>query len=277
MLTSHHRKVIIFVIWPVEYIDIQSGAIRCVIGSAIQNKLRAPDGAKLSVLIDEAGQLKRFPSLREVYTYGRGAGIIGGIAAWQEMSQIKAAFGDEAGEIIGSAQYRVFKGVRTIETARLVSEMAGTMTLEYDAALEQSNAHRQKMQAASRLLSGGSIMDAAAEIQHHKYAEHHRTKQARKVLEPDEVLNLPPSQMVAFASGLIDAPIMGQWINHFERRDFLGKYLNNPYHGELVRVPSTWGSKRVRVIEEPVPAALEHLAQYQSGSWRYVEGYRPNV
>jgi type IV secretion system protein VirD4 len=276
-LPSRNRKLAIFVIWPVEYVDIQSAAIRCIIGSAIQNKMRAPDGQPVSVLVDEAGQLKRFPSLREIYTFGRGAGLIGNIAAWQEISQIKASFGAEAGEIIGSAQYRVFKGIRTIETARLVSEMAGTMTLEYDASLEQSNAYRQKMQATRRLLAGGSLMESIADVQHYKYAESHRTQQARRVLQPDEVLNLPSNQMVAFASGLVDAPLMGQWLNHYERRDFAGKYLNNPYHGDLARVKTRWSSKQLRVIEETVPTKLEHLPQYQNGRWRYLKGYRPGL
>ena len=147
----------------------------------------------------------------------------------------------------------------------------------YDANIEQSNALRLKQQAAQRMLSGGGFFEAAADIRHYNEAEVHRTKQARAVLQPDEVLNLPPTAMVAFASGLVEGPILGHWVNHFERSDFAGKYLNNPYHDERVLIKTRRGTKKARVIEESVPDTLAHLPQYQNGLWRYVEGYRPNV
>lgn len=274
---STSEKVGIFIDWPIDYIESQASIIRLIIGTVIQHKFRNPNGAVVSAFIDEAGQLKNLPSLRLAYTFGRGAGLIGNIAAWQEISQINSAFGPEAGEIIGSAQYRVFKGVRTIESARLVSSMCGTMTLEYDATLEQSNAKRLKMLAANQMLRGEDFQKTLADLRHQQFAAQHRTKQAREVLKPDEVLNLPPSVMVAFASGLVEGPIMGHWIPYFQRRDFAGKYLNNPYHGERVSVQSFWGSRKLEIIEEEVPARLGHLPQYQNGTWRYVEGYRPKV
>lgn len=276
-LSDPARKIGVFITWPIEYIPTQAPAIRQIFSSVIQSKLRRAGSAPVSILIDECGQLGNFPSVRELFTFGRGAGLINNIAAWQEVSQIRAAFGPQADEIIGSAQVRAFKGVRTMESASMVSRMAGTMTLEYDAEVEQSNARRLKQRAAQRLLSGESFLEAAADLRHYRDAQQHRTKQARQVLTPDEVLNLPPSVMVAFASGLVEGPIIGHWINHFERADLAGKYLNNPYHSEDVQIKTRWGTKRCRVIEEPVPHALAHLPQYQGGTWRYVEGYRPNI
>lgn len=277
-LTDPSRKIAIFVIWPIEYIQTQASAIRQVMGSAIQNKMRNPGSIPVSVLIDECGQLKRFESVRELFTFGRGAGLQSNLVAWQEISQIRAAFGAEADEIIGSAQFRVFKGVRTEASAYMVSRMAGTMTLAFDAIKEQSDARRLKQQAAARMLTGGGFFETAADLRHYSEAEVHRTKQPREILKPDEVLNLPPTQMVAFASGLVEGPILGHWVNHFERRDFAGKYLNNPYHdSEFVRIKTRFGSKKARVIEEAVPDALAHLPQYRNGTWRYVEGYRPTL
>lgn len=276
-LTSANRKIGVFVIWPIEFIQTQAPAIRQVMGSAIQHKLRSPGGKPVSVLWDEAGQVGNVPSVRELFTYGRGAGLVNNMVAWQEISQIRAAFGPQADEIIGSAQFRVFKGVRTMESAYMVSQLAGTMTLEYDATKEQSDARRLKQQAAQRILSGGSFLEAAADLRHYSEAENHRTKQAREVLKPDEVLNLPPTAMVAFASGLVEGPIMGHWINHYERRDFAGKYLNNPYHSENVSIKTRWGVKSFQIIEEAVPTALANLPQYQNGKWRYVQCHRPNI
>ncbi|MEW7986884.1 MAG: type IV secretory system conjugative DNA transfer family protein [Candidatus Thiodiazotropha endolucinida] len=276
-LTDPNRKMGVFLNWPIEYIETQSPAIRQTIGSVIQHKMRKPASAPVSILVDECGQLKNFPSVRELFTFGRGAGLINNLAAWQEISQIRAAFGPQADEIIGSAQFRVFKGVRTMESAEMVSRMAGTMTLEYDASIEQSNARRLKRHAAQKMLSGGHFFDAAADLAHYNDAQVHRTKQPRAVLQADEVLNLPPTQMVAFASGLVQGPILGHWINHFERAEFAGLYLNNPYHGEQALIKTRWGSKKRRIIEAPVPESLAHLPQYQGGTWRYVEGYKPGI
>lgn len=276
-LSDPTRKMAVFVIFPIEYLQTQAPAVRSIIGSAIQYKLRNPQGQSVSIFVDEAGQLGYFPSIRELVTFGRGAGLINNILAWQEISQIKSAFGAEANEIIGSAQFRVFKGVRTIETANLVSQMSGTMTLDFDNTLEQSNAQRMKRHAVQQLLSGQDFISAAADIKHYQQASQHQNKQARAVLTPDEALNMRPTQMVAFASGLVEAPIIGHWINHFDRRDFAGKYLNNPYHGELVRIKTRWGHEHRRVIEAPVPDALGHLPQFESGTFRYVDGYRPNI
>ena len=134
-----------------------------------------------------------------------------------------------------------------------------------------------KQHAAQKMLSGGGFFEAVADIRHYREAQHHKTKQARKVLEPDEVMNMPSSQMVAFASGIVEAPIIGHWINHYERQDFAGKYLNNPYHSDKVRVKTLFGSKELRIIEEEAPHIYSHLPQYQHGIWRYVEGFRPSV
>ena len=143
-LTKSNRKIAVFILWPIEYLKSQAPVIRASIGSAIQYKLRNPGSNTVSILVDECGQLGNFPSVRELYTFGRGAGLTNNICAWQEISQLNAAFGAQANEIIGSAQIRVFKGVRTMETAEMVSRMAGTMTLAYDAEMEQSNARRFK-------------------------------------------------------------------------------------------------------------------------------------
>ncbi len=274
-LTDKSRKIAVFVNCPIDYIEIQAPAIRQVIGAAIQHKLRSPGGSPVSVLIDEGGQLRNFPSVRDLFTFGRGAGLASNMVAWQEISQIRDAFGGQADEILGSAQFRVFKGVRTMSSAQMVSAMAGTMTLDYDAEKEQSNARRLKQQAAHKMLTGGGMFEAMADVRHYAQSQTHQTKQPREILKPDEVLNLPPTMMVAFASGLTQGAILGHWINHYERPDFAGLYLNNPYHSEDVSIKTRWGSKRARVIEESVPDKLAHLPQYQGGTWRYVEGYKP--
>lgn len=275
----HTPKVAVFVIWPIEYVVSQSAAIRTVLGSGIQNKFRSPGSIPLSIWVDETGQLGALNSIREMYTFGRGAGLIGNLCAWQELSQIIASFGQQADEIIGSAQYRVFKAVRTRQTAQLVSGMAGTMTLPYEPKRMQSDARRLKQHAVQQMMSGQtSMLEAAANLRHYQKAEQLPEKQSRQVLTLDEVLNMPPTAMAAFASGKVEGMISGQWIPYFERREMAGKYLPNPYHdAERVRIKTRFGSKMVPMVEERVPDSLAHLPQYQSGTWQYIQGFRPDV
>ena len=151
------------------------------------------------------------------------------------------------------------------------------MTLEYNPVVDQSNALRMKRQAAMQVLQGGSLLEARAEIEHYNRAQQHKQKQARQVLTEDEVMNMPPDTAVMFLSGLVEGPVFARWINHFDRRDFAGKYLNNPWHGDQVRIKTRFGSKMLPIIEERVPDQLAHLPQYRSGVWHYVSGHRPNV
>ena len=275
----HNQKMVVFVVWPIEYVQSQSSAIRTVLGSAIQNKFRSPGSIPLSLFVDECGQLGKLESVRELYTFGRGAGLVNNLCAWQEISQIIAAFGPQADEITGSALYRVFKGVRTQESARLVSSMGGTMTLSFDPERIQSDSRRLRQRAVQQMISGqSSMLEAVADLRHYREAERIPEKQSRLVMTPDEVLNMPPNAMVAFASGKVEGLIRGQWINYFDRRETAGKYLPNPYHdAERVRIRGHFGSKMVPMIEERVPEKLAHLPQYQGGTWRYIQGYRPNV
>ena len=71
------RKLRIKVVIPIGYVDLWAPAIRLLIGSAIQHKLRDVAAPRVSVLIDECGQLGPFNSVRELYTFGRGAGLFG--------------------------------------------------------------------------------------------------------------------------------------------------------------------------------------------------------
>ena len=152
------------------------------------------------------------------------------------------------------------------------------MTLPYDDENNQSNAKRLKQHAAHQLLSGINILQAASDLRHYQLAAEHQVRQARPVLTPDEVLNLPASAMVAFASGKVEGAILGHWINHFDRRDLRGRFLPNPYHdAERVRIKSTLGHRLAPIVEESVPDRLAHLPQYASGYWRYVSGFRPRI
>ena len=270
--------VTIFLMKPIEYVQLWSPGLRAAIGSAIQTKLRNPGAKRVSLLLDECGQLGAFPSVVELFTFCRGANIQG-ICAWQERAQIEGAFGPhQADAIISSAQIRSFSGVRTDNTARLVSAMCGVETLEFRPTVNQSQAVMAKQQALLAVLRGGSLQDAVAQIRHHNLGAQHLQKQQRPLLTPDEVLNLRRWEAVTFASGLLPGPIFGHWRPYFEDPCLAGLYLGNPFiDAQSVLVATRGGSRRLRVIEEDVPKAWATLPQYAGGSFKYVEGHKPSI
>lgn len=267
----------IFLNIPAEYLGLWSPLIRLFFTVTTLYKSRVPHAARVMLLVDEAGQLGKFEALLRAFTFGRGAGL----RAWaifQDAGQIVRNFDRSALQsFIGSAQMRQFMGVRDYETALLVSNMLGTETLEYDDQLQQDEARRRKWEAARSAMLGGDPMDTAYDYAHFAKASANRSKQARLLMTPDEILAMPEDRQILFISGKNLHPIYGHRYPYFTRREMAGRYLPNPYHPPLDSVPvATWlGTRRVPIVTEPVPAKLRSFPQHRAETWSYVKGYRP--
>jgi type IV secretion system protein VirD4 len=262
---------------PHEYVGIWSPLLRCFFTSAMLYKSRKPHAPRITMLIDEAGQLGNFESLLRAFTFGRGAGI----RAWaffQDLAQIKRNYGADALQsFVGSAQFRQFFGVRDYETAELISKMLGMETLEYVDPLQRERAKHGKWQALAGFLIGNDPFQSAHELKRYVSESKHRAKQTRRLMTPDEILAMPENRQIIFISGLNLRPIYAEKYAYFDRIEMAGKYLPNPYHPpvEYVRV-MTHECERLRCIaDEPVPPELAHYPQYKSGRWAFVDGYRP--
>jgi type IV secretion system protein VirD4 len=267
---------IVSFVMPNDYQGILAPMGRSVVGTTILYKNRHPAAPTVLLVIDEAAQLGNFDSLLRAYSFGRGMGIRAW-SIWQDPGQIKRNFGPDAlASFIGSSQCRQFFGVRDYDTARLVSAMLGQQTLEYDAVLEQDAAKRNLARVVSEVMNGGDPFSAGLSYAQFERAAKHRTKQARALMTPDEVLNMPENEQVLFISGLGVPPIRAQKFPYYSRPEMAGAYLPNPYHPPYDRVPIA-GHWRgwARVIKERVPFRLRDWPQHQSGEWSYVEGYRP--
>ena len=167
--------------------------------------------------------------------------------------------------------------MRDYETAQLISSMLGNETLEYDDQLQQDAAKRQKWETLRRVMGGGDPFEAAYDYAHFNRNAGYRTKQARPLMTPDEVLALPEDRQILFISGKNLKPILGAKYPYFTRREMAGAYLANPNHPPVDSVPiaGRFGSKRVPVITERVPPQFASFPQYKGGMWSYVQGYRP--
>lgn len=262
---------------PIEYVSIWAPVLRTMFTVQMLYKSRSPSSPPVNMIIDEAGQLGNFDALLRSFTFGRGAGV----RAWalfQDAGQITRNFGPTGLQgFMGSAALRQFFGVRDYQTAQLVSSMLGQETLEYDDTLRQSQARQAKRQAAVSILGGSDPFAAAQNFRHHAFEETHRTKQARALMTPDEILAMPEDRQICFVAGKSLGPILGHKYPYYARPEFAGRFLPNPFHPPLDRVsiPRKWGRGTAKVITEAVPHKFAHLPQYDAGSWSYVQGYRP--
>ncbi|AHB48056.1 hypothetical protein W911_06095 [Hyphomicrobium nitrativorans NL23] len=271
------RPSVIFLMIPAEYLRQCAPALRLFLTSVMLYKTRRPGSKRLLMIIDEVAQLGAFPTLQLLYTYGRGIGIQTW-TFWQDVGQIAHNFGPTGVDtFLGSSQMRQFLGARDLQTARLISNMLGTETLEYDDTRQQEEAQRQKRMAMQRALAGEDLMTTAMEAAHFSKAAQMRSKQQRKLMTENEVLGLGGDQHILFISGREPLAIRADRYPYFTRREFAGLYLPNPFHppGERVQVAGRFGSKWLRVMREPAPKEFESFAQYRNGDWAYVEGYRP--
>ncbi|WOF72762.1 type IV secretory system conjugative DNA transfer family protein [Parvibaculaceae bacterium PLY_AMNH_Bact1] len=265
----------VFMNVPAEYLKLWSPLIRTFVTITMLYKSRALDAPRITMIVDEAGQLGRFEALLSAFTYGRGFGVRTW-ALFQDTGQIARNFDFSAVQsFMGSAQVRQFFGVRDYETARLISAMLGSETLSYDGFEYQQAAKREKWQAAKQALFGNDPLAQSYDLGHYTKSAEHRSKQARQLLNDDEVLRLSEDQQVLFISGKNLDPILGNKAPYYSQRENAGRYLPNPYHPppDKVRIATRFGSKWARVINEPVPAKWAHFPQHQSGRALSVEGY----
>jgi len=263
---------------PIEYVGIWSPLLRVIFTVGMLYKGRHPSAPRLNLIADEAGQLGRFEGLLRAFTFGRGAGIRA-LAVFQDIGQVKRNFGAEALQgFMGSAQTRLFYGVRDLETAEYVSNMLGTQTLEYDEDLNQSTSERHKKEIVRRVMNGEDPTALANEYRQHKFAENYKTKQSRALMTPSEVLAMPEDSMIAFVSGKDLDPLYLHKRAYFHERSMAGFYLPNPYHPpkDRVRIQTRFGARWRKVITAPVPERYSHYPQYQSGTWSYVQGHKPS-
>lgn len=273
---SSSRKIV-FLMIPAEYLHQSAACLRQFFTACMLYKSRAPGSRRLLMLIDEAAQLGPFQALQQLYTYGRGIGIQPW-TFWQDIGQIGHNFGATGTDtFLASAQMRQFLGTRDYNTARLISNMLGTETLEYNDTRLQEEATRQKRLAVQRALQGEDMLPALMEAAHFSKAAQMRTKQARKLLTEDEVLSLGADKQILFLSGKEPLAVLAERRPYFECAELAGQYLPNPYHPpyDHVRIATRWGARDARVIREPVPRKYSSFAQYRNGSWAYVEGYEP--
>jgi len=270
VVASQSQPVNVYLIFPAEYMQMYAAFLRLIIGIATIYKSRAAGSPPVVFLIDEAAQLGYFEVLERGYSFGRGAGVRTW-AFFQSMGQIEAHYGREGGRsMVSSAQLRQFFGVRDLDTAKYVSEMCGTATVSYDDPFSQE---QHAAQGTSILMQG--VIEPAEMLQamHHLKMAKEKSVAGLDLIAPDEVLGLAPDEQVAFVGDRSLKPLRAKKRHYYDREDFAGRFLPNPYHPPSDKIDVRHKGKVVScpVVSKPVPFELAHLPQYQQGQMSVVE------
>ncbi|MBL1419275.1 MAG: type IV secretory system conjugative DNA transfer family protein [Alphaproteobacteria bacterium] len=278
-ITSHEQIAKIFIVIPAEYINQLRALVKLVGTNVMLYKAQSPDSPRVVLYVDEAGQLGRADFLMRAFTYGRGLGLRA-VALFQSIAQIKHNYYPEAvQEFMSSAATRLYFGVRDFDTAKLISDMAGYQTLQYKTLKQDEAAKKKVEQIRDVFFNGADPLIAGKAHQYYDKVENTRDKQTRKLITPDEVLNMSEDRAIVFMSGKNLHPMQIDKRPYYLERSMAGLYMPNPYHPptDKVLIKAKWGTRWKKVITEPVPQEFAHYPQYASGEWKYIEGFRPKI
>lgn len=252
---------------PGDMVEAWSMVIKTFVVAVRTLKARAPSAPRITVVLDEIGNLGAFPLAIGLYTRDAGLGLRPW-GFWQSTAQMKA-LGPEAEKIIpASAGLQNWFGIRDDITAEALSRRMGYQTLHYVDEQRREAALHAKRKAAMAIFSGRNPIETAMELAHHARMAELPALKASPLMAPNEVLGLPPGKQIIFADGLAH-PILADRIPYYELPFMAGRYHPNPYFPpeDRVKVRTRNGYAWRPVITEPVPRAFAHYPQYQDGTW----------
>ncbi|MCP5058861.1 MAG: type IV secretory system conjugative DNA transfer family protein [bacterium] len=186
-LVDHEKPVSLYLVVPPSDVSRTRPLMRLLIhqvGSRLTESLdgteRAGEGAarhRLLLMMDEFPTLGRLDFFETQLAYLAGYGIQAFLIV-QDLSQLYAAYGHHE-SIVSNCHVRVAFAPNKIETARLLSEMAGVMTVRKP----------RRMYSGNRLAPWLSHVMASEEETH------------RALLTPDEALRIPAENALIFVAG----------------------------------------------------------------------------
>ena len=266
-LCSSDRFWQFYMMCPAEFVQAWAPIIKSMFVAAMIYKSRAPQAPRQTWILDECAQLRSFPLVIRMFTYGAGIGIRPW-AVFQSTSQMNDIGVNAKNIITSSAGLQSYFALRDIDSAKGISEMLGAQTLEFNDPLHQSRARLARQQVFQSLMHGDDPFTAGMMLAQYKFEAGHRTKQRRPLQTPDEVMNANMGEQFIFTDD-VAKPILANRAPYYEQRFMAGRFHPNPYHPPLdrVKVRTGLGHQWRKVIEEAVPKQFADYPQYADGRW----------
>ena len=252
------------------FVETWSAVIKSMFVVAQIYKSRSPAAPRQTWVMDELGQLGKFPLAVKAFTRDAGTGI----RPWgvfQAIKQMKELVPDGDSILPASAAVQTWFGVRDKNTASHLSQMIGYETLRYEDRHAVEAARQARMNMAQSVMRGGNPFQSAFDIAHKSRLAAIPKTVGRPVRTIDEVLGMPDDKMVMFADGLPN-PLWADRKAYYDQPQMVGRFHPNPFFppDTHVQVMTPRGPLWRSVITEPVPRQFAHYPQYQDGTWSYI-------
>jgi len=174
---------------------------------------------RLLLMMDELPSLRKLDVLQDGLAYIAGYGLKA-VMIIQDMVQLKEAYGDKE-SVSAGCHLRIAYAPNTMDEAKPLSEMLGKKTVEYE----------------TRNHSGSRTTHALGQVSL-------STQMAgRELMTPDELLSLPPTDVILKASGF--SPIRGKKLRYYEMPVFQSRAEIAPPVRCSIEMKSNQGSSFV--------------------------------
>lgn len=123
------RNGTLYLVMPEDKLSSHAGLVRMWLGGVLRAaRLMGDDqGRNALFLVDEAGNLGNMREVMLALTLGRSKGIR--LATfWQDMAQMRAAYGEEGRMFMSNSSLRLFLGTNDLQDSRYISEVLGSDT-----------------------------------------------------------------------------------------------------------------------------------------------------
>jgi len=194
-----------YLVIPPDLLQFSKRIIRMMIDLALfENMTTAPKDVVF--FLDEFAQVGRMERLEQAVTLAAGYGIRL-LMYVQDIAQLKQNYQQKWSSFVANSTVQFF-GVNDFETAKYISDMLGTQTIQVSSA-SRSDSRNQEMKHTMGRSENMSVT-------------------RRNLLNPDEIINLPSHLTIILTQGKL--PIVATKTSYFERV-FAKKYYANPFYG----------------------------------------------
>jgi type IV secretion system protein VirD4 len=247
-----------------EFIKSQKLIWRSILSTIATLKRRHIDAPKIDLWIDETVLLAPFPLIGDLVNFAPGYGLRA-IIVTQTLRQLDQLFQHGREVITGGVAVQIYLGINEISSARLLSETLGSQSVYFDDELAHDRAELEARRAVNKMLSGDDPFMAGVEQKHFAKATRHRSQQTRRLMNADEIINMPKGEGFIFANGM-EHPIYAEFPPYFEQRRLAGKFLPSPFFPphDRIRVKTLFGHKWRPVHRGPPPTQFRDYPQYQN-------------
>jgi len=261
-----------------EFAQTSAPIVKALYTSALIYKRRTFGARGQLWLLDEIGNIGKWPLAVELGTFGPGYGIRP-VYVVQSTTQLDNLAPKAAQIIPNSCGTQTYKGVRDFSEAKRISDMLGTMTLQATDARKDDAAKDEMVRQAYLMATGqGDTIANAIEYAAQEDKLDLLTPMRRNLLTPAEIINLSENDCLLFMPGKLDAPMILSVPAYWTRKDLAGRYLGDPFHdrpGTVSISDGEGGAVTAEIISEDPPASRADLPQHSNGVWSYVAGYKP--